>query len=101
MNPVPAIEPSFVTAARDRSRSHGALSISPLGPGLAHGHPLPAGRAPPPTVEFKLTIALNLCDGCLYLSDLPAELLVLLLQAAALEGGYDLFPLAACLISSS
>jgi hypothetical protein len=50
--------------------------------------------------ELKLTIALNLCDGGLDLSDLPAELLVLLLQAAALEGGYDLLPLAACLISS-
>jgi len=81
--------------------SWGSSRFPPLGPRLAHGYPLPAGMAPTPTVELKLTIALNICDGGLDLSDLPAELLVLLLQAAALEGRYDLLPLAACLISSS
>ncbi len=44
------------------------------------------GMAPPPTAELKLTIALNLCDGGLDLSDLTAELFILLLQAAAFEG---------------
>jgi len=44
----------------DLAPGHHYLSFLILGPHLAHGRPLPAGMAPPPTVELKLTIALNL-----------------------------------------